>query len=401
MPAIVDNHRSVPHAMNLLPPVRGRRRDRALTTIWRGWLHGLGLCALLGAPLLARADAVDAPVAEDLPAAPPAGLVFGPGVHLAGYGTLQLLVPQSGGAGAAAGSASSDPQFSDRSRLNLSHLSAILWWEPSATWKLLGEVDAEDAAQLPSHVDSQDGAASAAFVSLERLYADYRASDALTLRVGKFLTPIGRWNQEHSDPLTWTTLRPLISDSAFPTNATGAMGFGSLPVGNRWVDYQLWASQGSGWRASPREDPFRRALGLRLATALTPALQVGASLSDFVQRDDSTDSFRLAGIDLVWSSHGTELSTEAIVRRSATGQPGATEHGGFVQAVFPLALRWFAVTRVETYKRADDALSSRSALLGLVYRSGRHWVAKAEWVRSNASAEGLPQGLLTSVTLLF
>jgi hypothetical protein len=395
-------------------------------------LTGWGLCALLASPVNAQSvpvPAADEPVQESQAGAPPTGTTFGPGIHLAGYATLQLLSPQgerlmaggSGGTGARGGSASGNSvgerqpdelrhpgerQLSNRARLNLSHLSAIVWWEPSPTWKLLGEVDAEDIAQLPAHSDEEDGSHSARYLSLERLYADYRANEALSLRVGKFLTPIGRWNPEHSDPLTWTTARPLMSESAFPTNATGVVAHGSLAWGERWLDYQLWAAGGHAWRSSPAEGSFSRALGLRVAAALTPALQVGASLSSFTLRAEGPEGgggagrFELVGVDAVGTWAGAELSAEAVSRRPVSGGPGA-EHGGFVQAAVPLSARWFAVARLESYRRAQDRANLHTGLVGLVYRSGRHWVTKLEWMETSAAAVGLPAGLLASATLLF
>jgi hypothetical protein len=233
---------------------------------------------------------------------------------------------------------------------------------------------------------------------LERLYVDYRAADALNFRLGKFLTPVGRWNQDHADPLTWTTLRPLISQSAFPTNATGLMVFGSLAGGQ--VDYQLFAAGKNDWRSSPRIAPFDHALGVRVVAPLSADLQIGLSTAEFVQRGAEGERFRLSGVDVVWNWRGAEFSAEAIVRRGSDAEDSG-ERGGFVQAALPLAPHWSAVTRLEAYKRGEDPRANRSALVGVVYRSGRHWVCKAEWVRPSRGSLGLPQGLLASLTLLF
>ncbi len=368
---------------------------------------------------------VEAPVPEPAGGSKAMGSRNSAGVMLGGYATLQLAVPRSTnnpslpafefeGAGEHHGDRPDDAQFTRRARLNLSHLSAILWWEPAPAWQLLAEIDSQDLLQLPPHqMDGDDGTGSSANLSLERIYLDYRANDKINLRLGKFLTPIGRWNQEHPDPLTWTTLRPLISQSAFPTNATGLMLYGNLPLGPQGLDYQLFASPGTDWQPSPRLDPFERALGLRVATALSPELQIGASLAGFQQRNFDRQRFRLLGVDAVWRWHGAELSAEAIVRRgeggagslggggSSSGGRPASEHGWFVQAVWPLAPRWSLVGRMEAYKRAQDAQENHSALAGIVYRSGRHWVLKAEWIGSSSPAQDLPQGLLSSLTFLF
>jgi len=376
-------------------------------------LAWLGLCLLLAWPLHSRsADAplADQPLPERGADGAPMGVRIAPGLTLGGYGTVQLALPRhalaSSGDHAGEGdgdhggsSPREDPQYARRNRLTLSHLSAIAWWEPAPAIKLLAELDSQDVLQLPTHHDNDDGVGSAPTVALERLYLDFLASDELKLRIGKFLTPIGRWNQEHSDPLTWTTLRPLISQSAFPTSATGLMLFGSLPLGPQGLDYQLYASGGSDWHASPRVDPFSSAIGLRLAAALSADLQFGLSAAQYVQQHQDRDRFDLLGLDAVWAVQGTEISAEAIVRRSRDDR--ATERGGFVQGRWPLAMRWSAVARVEAYKRAEDTGSHRSALLGLVYRSGHHWVGKVEWVEPNRAASGLPQGLLASLTLMY
>lgn len=392
-------------ARNAPPAMRVRR--------WRsaGPRAAIRLCmalALLAAGCLAHAadEAVsDVPVAEHIPDSPPTGIRLAPGVTFSGYGTVQLLVPdgrsqaQPDGHADRGGPGDGDSQFSQRARLNLSHLSGIAWWEPSAAWKMLGEVDLQDVVQVPHHEDN-DGPDSAAFVALDRLYADYHITDSMTLRGGKFLTPIGRWNQEHSDPLVWTVLRPLISQSAFPTSATGLMLLGSVPVSDRWVDYQVYAADGGDWRRSPRSQAFDRAIGARVSTSLDRDLQLGVSFSRFDESDYASTRFSLVGIDAAWTWRRIEFSGEAIVRRGTDGGVG-NEDGWFGQAVVPIADRWWAVGRVEAYRRAGEADRSRTGLVGLVYKSGQHWVFKAEWARASGNSEGLPSGLLSSVTWVY
>ncbi len=373
--------------------------------------RSVGLCTALAlAVCAARALATDAaaseePVQERVADAPPAGLGIAPGLTFSGYATAQFLSPD--GAGGAQPTLAhgrdvpaADSQYSRRARLNLSHLSGIVWWEPAPAWKVLGEIDLQDVVQLPGHRDAEDGPFSSRYAALDRLYVDYRLTDSLTLRAGKFLTPIGGWNQEHSDPQTWTVLRPLISQSAFPTSATGLMLSGSTPVAAQWIDYQVYASDGGEWRTSPRTQQFDHAFGGRVSTALDPDLQVGLSFSRFVQGDYAPLQFDLAGIDMAWTWRRAEFSGEAIVRRTSEGGTG-TEYGWFVQAAVPLVDRWWAVGRLEEYKRAQDTGERQTALAGVVYRSGRHWVFKAEWVQASDGSAGLPSGFLSSLTLVY
>src|SRR5262249_17234134 len=51
----------------------------------------------------------------------------------------------------------------------------------------------------------QRGVRSDPDLEVDRLYLDLEARDALNVRFGKFLTPIGRWNLAPIEPLVWTT----------------------------------------------------------------------------------------------------------------------------------------------------------------------------------------------------
>ena len=355
-----------------------------------------------GAIAHAAAPIADVPEPESIPDAPPAGTHLFPGLTLSGYATTQFLIPDARARSQQPLNGTSideDSQSSRRTRLDLSHLSGIAWWEPSPAWKVLGEIDFQDVIQVPAHL-GEDGQASEPYVALDRLYVDYRAADAINVRAGKFLTPIGRWNQEHSDPQVWTVLRPLISQSAFPTNATGLMLFGSVPIGSQWVDYQTYASDGGEWRPSPRSHAFESAFGARISTALNPSFQIGLSASRFQQEGLGSSRFNLFAADLAWTWREAEFSGEVVQRRGSDANVGE-EHGWFAQVAVPVVSRWWGVARLEEYRRAVDQSESSTALLGVVYRSGRHWVFKAEWAHASGGSDGLPSGFLSSLTMVY
>jgi hypothetical protein len=365
------------------------------------------LCLALAWALLPTAPARAGDVSNSTVDETTIGTRVGAGITVGGWATLQLEAPSSpgSGAGAAAGDAANalvddDAQRARRTRLGVSHLSAIMWWDASPVWKVLAEFDRRNAIQFPAYRDSDDGAASAPFLALERLYVDYRADDALGLRVGRFLTPIGRWNLNHADPLTWTTARPLVSRSAFPTSATGLLLSGSVALGAQGADYQVFASGRENWQSDPRSTPFDHAVGARVVLPIGNEAHLGLSVARYRRRDSPEQESQLIGSDFVWRWQSVEFSGEALARRSESSADSG-ERGGYLQAVLPLAPRWYATARIEAYKRSQDPGVTRSGLLGLVCRLGRHWVAKAEWVQPSGSAKTLPQGLLASMTLLF
>lgn len=390
------------HCARIAPPQHDASERRSGTL-----RHAVRLCMAMALGLASACALADdaaipeIPVPEHIPDSPPTGIQLAPGLTFSGYGTIQLLAPdrRSRSQPDLDGDADDMFQTSRRARLDLSHLSGIAWWEPSPAWKVLGEVDLQDVVQVPAR-SAEDGQDAASFVALDRLYVDYHVTDSLSVRGGKFLTPIGRWNQEHSDPLVWTVLRPLISESAFPTSATGLMVLGSVPLNSNWVDYQVYVADGGEWRPSPGSHPFDRAVGARISTSLDRDLQLGMSLSRFDEEGFAETNFTLVGVDGAWTWHRAEFSGEAIVRRGNHGSAG-NEHGWFGQVVLPVSQRWWTVARIEAYRRVTDAAPSRTALAGLVYKGAQHWVFKIEWARASGDADGLPSGLLSSLTLVY
>lgn len=373
-----------------------------------GLIGGSGrrLCLLL--LVLAASSSAQGQVAEGSHESV-TGWHIAPGLTLGGWATLQLEVPHGpsvpadgdGETGPAPNHSLDDnAQFTQRTRLGISHLAAMLWWDPAPAWKLLAEVDGQNALQIPRYSGDADGPAASPSLSLERLYIDWRASDEVSVRAGKFLTPVGRWNQEHADPLTWTTTRPLISQAGFPTNMTGLTLFGNVPFGLQGLDYQVYAAGRENWRAPALVAPFEHALGARLVVPVGSSVLLGFSALHFVQDEGEPESNRLLGLDLVAAAGLAEISGEAM-RRDGSSLLDSGDRGWFVQAALPIAPRWWLTSRWEAYKRRGDSGLTRSALVGLVYRSGGHWLAKAEWVHPTSSAPGLPQGLLASLTMLY
>jgi hypothetical protein len=282
------------------------------------------------------------------------------------------------------------------SHLSLSHASLFLWWENEAGFKLFMEVDKQDAH--PRGPVDADGNHS--YLSVERLYVDYTINDSLTLRAGKYLTPIGRWNQVHADPLVWTTSRPLITRNLFPDNATGAMALGNIELDGHAADYALYVSPGRGLRPDPEQDAFSRGYGARLNVALDEHLHVGASLASFVQSARRSENKRLFGVDFLWVNKGVEMSGEAAHRDSSDGKERA-EYGGFVQLVIPLRGALSAVTRIESLHEGEDEGLTRQALVGLTYRASRAVSFKVEALKQRRGGARAPIDILSSISVLF
>lgn len=161
---------------------------------------------------------------------------------------------------------------------------------------------------------------------LARAYAEYAFADAARLRVGRFLTPVGQWNEAHAGPLTETAGRPLTTFRPFAKSTTGIMLAGQVPLGARDAGYALWAAPfdlqpgGDG-----EESAFLHGAGGRVAVELLPGLYLGASGAAF-------RAVRHAGEAEPDDSGGVETSLGRTWRLRREVEPGdsAGEGGGEV-----------------------------------------------------------------------
>ncbi len=281
-------------------------------------------------------------------------------------------------------------------RTGIDNTSLFVWWEGEGRWKFFSEIDYENilATRSPSQDTDQR------YLALERLYFDYAADDNTNIRVGKFLTPIGRWNLIHATPLVWTTSRPLITTATFPGNVTGLMVNGNLPKLGNGVEYSFYGSTGSEIRANPTLDPFNEVIGGHVSLPISTDGQLGFSYAAFEQKKTRGEQKKLAGVDFVWSHQRYEISAEGIYRFSDNGSDW-DEKGAFLQLVAPLSEKLYAVGRYEFFRQAHESVSTKLWVAGLNYRVSRALVLKAEWVGSRDNHIDAPEGFMSSLSILF
>jgi hypothetical protein len=281
-------------------------------------------------------------------------------------------------------------------RFTIEDASLSVWWDGPHGFRLFSEFDYEK----PLSPQSDNAEDRERYLSLERIYLDYSLTETTTLRIGKFLTPIGRWNQLHAAPLVWTTSRPLVTTRAFPTNVTGAMLSSSLFVAGESIDFSIYATGGAEVAPNPAIDTFSEAIGGRAVIALAPQTQLGVSYVSFEQSKTGDERKSLIGADLQWKRDRYQLSVEALYRFSSRGS-ARDERGAFIQFIAPLSERLYAVTRYEHYRAVDPNESVNTAVVGLNMRVTPALVVKGEWVHSSRNTIGAPTGFLSSISVLF
>jgi hypothetical protein len=334
----------------------------------------------------------DEPPASEMPAAPwlaqntPLGrLTYAPGrglrvgdtgLHLGGYGNLNLVRPEGGPA-----------------RFGLDDLSLFVTWNPLQRVQLFSELEVEDLVQVD---DNGAGGTNDATFTVERLYADVAATDWLNLRVGKFLTPVGRWNLIHAQPLTWTSSRPLATELPFDPHTTGAMLFGALYPSHGTLAWSAYGQATNQFEQVGVPQPQQRAGGARLEYVDRLDWSVGAS---YLAAQNHDVWRQLGGVDGLWRSGRFELMGEATIEQGDVAT--LDQWGLYLQGVVETWAQVFVVGRYEHYAWRTGPHDVNLFVAGLAYKPWPWLVLKTEYLAADHPADEEPPGYRASVAVLF
>ncbi len=288
------------------------------------------------------------------------------------------------------------------SRANLDDLSLFLTWRPHPRLRLFSELELEDVFTI------EQGAihAKRSFFSVERLYLDYFINPTWRWRLGKFLTPVGRWNVIHAAPLVWTTSRPLVTENIFANHTTGSMLSATFNLAGRDLDLSVYFDASEV--LDPKKTPvtFKNAGGLRLQYEASSNWQVGMSYLHFkMERPNFQPDADLFGLDFHWEWHRFEVTGELAYRRPNGGSDD--EKGLYLQGVVPLFHRLYAIGRYE-YLQGTHFLESgvhqgttHLQIAALAWRPAAPLVFKLEYRFGQNNRRIASDGFLASVAMLF
>lgn len=311
---------------------------------------------------------------------------FWQGFRVGGYTSIDLRVPRT-----------------ETSQLKWNELSMIVTWDQQTRVKFFSELELENPLTYNRHqgLHSKEN-----YLHFERLYLDYNLNEQSNIRVGRFLTPIGRWNQLHASPLVWTTSRPLATTELFPYALNGIMLFGNVPFQERSLDYQLYAEGVKSQREERDEATYRHVRGARFAinnlfnfASDNAGLNtIGLNLSSFEERIPGTGSYRLLGIDFLLELDRWEITGEVYTRNTPQGKDVGS--GGYLQSAYLLKDEWYLITRLENLHFSDRENAERW-MVGLTKRLKPNQLLKFEMVGGSGEYEDVPRGFATSFAVMF
>lgn len=186
---------------------------------------------------------------------------------VAGYADVEYIVDNR---------ASKEPGF------RLHHLSLFFKQQINEKWRFFSEIEYEDAPLFDSN-GTTDGK-----IFVEAVNIDFQWRPGTNFRAGRFFTPAGIWSIDHYPPYVPTQERPQHIRKIFPQLVNGVMAYGTVPVGENFVSYELYSGNGEG-NTGHNDDNSEKAVGLRITTSLPYLKQfdIGASYYHDTLNDDT------------------------------------------------------------------------------------------------------------------
>jgi hypothetical protein len=311
-----------------------------------------------------------------------AGENIGP-VNLAGYSNLVLEAPRHG-----------------PDALVLEGLSLFVSAHVNRYFNPFAETELEGAT-----LAAEPGGSASGHTLVERLYNDFQLTPSTSLRMGKMLAPVGEWNLAHAAPLVWTVTRPLSTYYAFPVFVSGGLLDVTRGADADW-GAQIYFQPGKTVFAgddelTPRQ--YANVAGLDIRSTVDVSNRVGLSLQTAsVQGSGGQQTLYSLyggfGTGPVMWDFQVDLAT---IHGGTAARAHDREGGGFVQAVYPITSRWFAVGQAESFQTRDYASRTRSWAVGTVYRPRPPISWKLEYFDARGAPAGEPKGLYAAWAVLF
>lgn len=360
-------------------------------------LASIGIFALVAILMAAPASAQQSPWSPRSAPLPETGLTFwekspiGPISYQRGRGVV------FGNTGLNVGgftTAEFDRTEGDSPNIDLDSANLLMLYQPVDVFRVFSEIE---IGNLFSHEIGGKTESDPTF-TIERLYGELSLGDRLSIRFGKFQTPIGRWNLVPAEPFVWTASDPVMLDAAFDDHQTGLTIGGTFFPRAGSVDYWIYGQILDPIDPSDSPPPTSRSVGGRIQfTRPRREWSVGASFLASMRKKEWTE---LVGLDAEVHVGRFELLTEAVYERGAI--PDRDMAGIFVQGRYEILRGFHLVARYEFFDRlgskGDDV---HIGDLGFAWQPTPWLLLKATYRLSDQETDDVDRGVSSSISVVF
>jgi hypothetical protein len=263
-------------------------------------------------------------------------------------------------------------------------------------FRVMSELEFEYASLLQGGPGAQT-ADNRGEVSLEQTWAEYTASNALTVRAGFILTPT-YWNVNHYANVTASTRMPLMVRNVFPESFVGVMGYGTKYWGGLGVGYTAYVSNGEGAQFGQHDDNSTKAVGGGLKFELPTHGVLDAFKFNFTGYADTPAQqtrTRTWGLESQVQRGSFELLFEFAERHAVEDRSGA-----YVQPSYRLTDRLKAFYRYDRLFTVHEGLTEANTW-GVNLRPIEPVSLKFEFFRTTRPGTRSFNGIASSLAVAF
>ena len=201
-------------------------------------------------------------------------------------------------------------------------------------------------------------------LTIERLYLEYRANDALTLRVGKFNTPIGYWSDEPINVLRDSASNPYLAYIIYPRYTTGLLlSYADEMSSNS--SYTLLAQESDDLDDNYNNISVKRHYALGYEYNFDDALHIKLNLGYFMTQKEEQSYYGV--VALKYDADKYKISSEFAMRQGE--EKLSVPYSFYIQGLYNIKERHDLISRYETYKIDEGALREEQiAIFAYTYR---------------------------------
>ena len=287
-----------------------------------------------------------------------------------------------------------DQEENDTGELELDSINLLVLYEPIPEFAIFSEIEIGDLYTVDTSTWKTDPGAR---LELERLYAEWRFDDAVKARVGKFQTPVGRWNLVPSEPFVWTAIEPVGVELAFDEYLTGAALHGTVYPGSEQLDYWVYGQATRQIDPESDLDPARYSVGGRMAYGSgSGSWSVGSSFLAVEVKDRWS---YLGGLDAQLRKGPLELTSELLFGDGKVDERKLTSV--YLQAVLELCPNFYSVTRYEHFNTRGTNDDANVVDVGFAWTPYDVLHLKASYRFSDNRTEEIRRGVSASLSFVF
>ena len=240
----------------------------------------------------------------------------------------------------------------------LHHMSLFFEKRFSDEWKFFSEIEYEDAPYIEFDGDPAVCKSNCSGkIFLEAVNFSYLWDQTLNFRAGRFFTPAGLWSVDHYPPFVATQQRPQHIRKVFPQVVDGVMGYGSVPLGNIFFNYDIYLGNGEG-NPGKKDLNSKKAVGSKIAFIFPSFkyLELGASTYKDKLNSNADNADKTAqGAHLKFSISNLTLQSEYAKAKIEPETGNSYEEEGYYVQLHANLGKWTIGLRNDVFDTYDSA----------------------------------------------